>query len=61
MKRDSPSTRSGQAGLRAPDREEVVLDELVRVGVAEAMADPRPPMPINKAFATVRSKLRIAQ
>ncbi|WP_236614749.1 MULTISPECIES: ribbon-helix-helix domain-containing protein [Sphingobium] len=32
-----------RAGLRALDREEAVLDELVRVRVAEALADPRPP------------------
>lgn len=46
-----------QAGLRALDREEAVLDELVRVCVAEALADPRPPMPLGKAFAMVRASI----
>ncbi|RYM09629.1 type II toxin-antitoxin system ParD family antitoxin [Sphingobium cupriresistens] len=46
-----------RAGLRALDREEAVLDELVRVRVAEALADPRPPMPLDKAFAKVRASI----
>ncbi len=44
-----------RAGLRALDREEAILDELVRVRVAEALADPRPAMPLDKAFAQVRA------
>ncbi|WP_234831527.1 MULTISPECIES: type II toxin-antitoxin system ParD family antitoxin [Sphingobium] len=46
-----------RAGLRALDREEAVLDELVRVRVAEALADPRPAMPLDKAFAKVRASI----
>ncbi|WP_332307424.1 ribbon-helix-helix domain-containing protein [Sphingobium chungbukense] len=46
-----------RAGLRALDREEAVLEELVRVRVAEALADPRPPMPLDKAFAQVRASI----
>lgn len=46
-----------RAGLRALDREEAVLDELVRIRVAEALADPRPSLPIDKAFAQVRAAI----
>ncbi|MFC4257177.1 type II toxin-antitoxin system ParD family antitoxin [Altererythrobacter xixiisoli] len=47
-----------RAGLRALDREEAVLDELVRLRVAEALADPRPPLPLDEAFAQVRAAVR---
>lgn len=46
-----------RAGLRALDHEEAVLDKLVRVRVAEAVDDPRPPMPIDRAFAQVRASI----
>ena len=42
-----------RAGLRALDREEAALDELLRVKVAEALADPRPPIPFDEAVAQV--------
>ena len=44
-----------RAGLRALDREEAVLDELIRVRVAEALADPRPAVALDTAFAQVRA------
>lgn len=34
-----------RAGLRALDREEALLDELLKARVAEALADPRPVQP----------------
>lgn len=34
-----------RAGLRALDREEALLDELLKVRIAEALADPRPVQP----------------
>lgn len=43
--------------MRALEREEAVLDELVRVRVAEALADSRPPMPFDEAFARVRAAI----
>lgn len=46
-----------RAGLRALDREEAVLDELVRVRVAEALADSRPPLALDKAFTQVRASI----
>lgn len=56
-----------RAGLRALEREEAILDRVlspidesdpkwqayVRQAVEEALADPRPPIPIDEAFAEV--------
>lgn len=42
-----------RAGLRALDREEAALDRLYAEKIAEALADPRPPVPIDEAFAQV--------
>lgn len=44
-----------RAGLRALDREEEMLDEIIRIRVAEALADPRPMMSLEGAFAAVRA------
>jgi antitoxin ParD1/3/4 len=44
-----------RAGLRALDREEEALDALLAARVAEALADPRPPVPLADAFAQVRA------
>lgn len=44
-----------RAGLRALDREEAVLDALVRARVDAALADPRPPVPLDAAFAQIRA------
>ena len=44
-----------RAGLRALDREEAALDELVRSRVAEALADPRPMIDAAEGFAQVRA------
>ena len=42
-----------RAGLRALDREEALLDELLKARVAEALADPNPAAPTE----AVRSRL----
>lgn len=47
-----------RAGLRALDREEAALDALLAARVAEALADPRPPVPLADAFAQVREAVR---
>lgn len=44
-----------RAGLRALDREEAALDELVRSRVADAPADPRPMIDAAEGFAQVRA------
>lgn len=44
-----------RAGLRALDREEAVLDGLVRARVEEALADSRPSIPLKEAFAQIRA------
>lgn len=46
-----------RAGLRALDREEAALDALIKAKVEEALADPRPPVPINEAFTRIRAGL----
>jgi antitoxin ParD1/3/4 len=47
-----------RAGLRALDREEAALDALLRIRVAEALADPRPALPLDAAMAKVREATR---
>ena len=39
-----------RAGLRALEREEAALDEIVRVKVLEALGDPRPPLRAQDVF-----------
>ena len=46
-----------RAGLRALDREEAAMDRLLKAKVEEALADPRPPVPLNDAFARIRAGL----
>lgn len=38
-------------GLRALDREEAMLDEIYRRKIDEALADPRPSISVDEAFA----------
>jgi antitoxin ParD1/3/4 len=38
-------------GLQALDRREAMLDELYRRKIDEALADPRPSIPLDEAFA----------
>lgn len=44
-----------RAGLRALDREEAALDAVLRQRVQEALADPRPALPAEEVFATLRA------
>ncbi|MBA2918197.1 type II toxin-antitoxin system ParD family antitoxin [Sphingomonas sp. MAH-20] len=46
-----------RAGLRALEREEAALDELIKAKVAEALADPRPPIPMEEAFQRAYARL----
>lgn len=39
-----------RAGLRALDREEAMMDALIKARVEEALADPRPAIPAEEAF-----------
>ncbi|GAO39637.1 hypothetical protein SCH01S_35_00720 [Sphingomonas changbaiensis NBRC 104936] len=45
-----------RAGLRALEREEAALDELIKEKVAEALADPRPPIPMEQVFADLHER-----
>ena len=40
-----------RAGLRALDREEAAFEAILKAKVTEALADPRPSIPIDEAFA----------
>lgn len=44
-----------RAALRALDREEAALDEILRVRVREALDDPRPSIPAEEVFARLRA------
>jgi antitoxin ParD1/3/4 len=44
--------------LRALDREEAVLDELLRDKIKAAMADPRPSVPAADVFKRLRARHR---
>ena len=44
-----------RAGLRALDREEEALDDLMRLKIQQAFADPRPRLSLADAFADVRA------
>lgn len=45
-----------RAAVRALDREEAALTELLRQKVEEALADPRPSVPARKAFKRLRER-----
>lgn len=40
-----------RAGLRALDREQKALDDLMRAKIQEALDDPRPDIPMDEVFA----------
>ena len=44
-----------RAAIRALDREEAVLDEWLRREVADALADPQPPIPATEVFKRLRA------
>lgn len=44
-----------RAALRALDREDAALDELLRRKVEAALADPRPSIPADEVFARLRA------
>jgi len=44
-----------RAGLRALDREEAALDELMRVKIRVALEDPRADLPAEDVFARLRA------
>ena len=44
-----------RAGLRALDREEAALDAWLRRQVDDALADPRPAIPVREVFARLRA------
>lgn len=43
-------------GLRALDREDELFDEILRIKVQEALADPRPPISLEEAFDRLTAK-----
>ena len=43
-----------RAAVRALDREDAVLDELMRQRIDEALTDPRPNVPAREVFARLR-------
>ena len=45
-----------RAGLRALDREEAALDEILRDKVRASLADPRPSLPADDVFAGSRRR-----
>lgn len=44
-------------GLRALDRQEALLDAIYKAKIEEALADPRPPVPLEEGLARVREKI----
>jgi antitoxin ParD1/3/4 len=44
-----------RAGLRALDREQRALDDLMRAKIQEALDDPRPDIPADDVFAELRA------
>lgn len=46
-----------RAGLRALDREEALFEQLMKAKVGEALADTRPDVPIEDAFARAYAML----
>lgn len=49
-----------RAALRALDREDAMLDAVMRAKVAEALADPRPAVPADAVFARLAAKRNAA-
>ena len=45
-----------RAGLRALDREKAALNEMMRRKIQEALDDPRPDIPAEEVFATLRAR-----
>ena len=45
-----------RAGLRALDREEAALNEIMRAKIREAIDDPRPDVPAAEVFARLRAR-----
>ncbi len=45
-----------RAGLRALDREEAALNEIMRAKIREAIDDPRPDIPAADVFARLRAR-----
>ena len=45
-----------RAGLRALEREDELFDEILRIKVQEALADPRPPIALEEAFDRLIAK-----
>ena len=43
-------------GLRALDREDELFDEILRIKVQEALADPRPPISLEEAYNRLAAK-----
>ena len=48
-----------RAGLRALDREEAALDEMLRVKIQEALDDPRPSIPAEEAFKELERRAQL--
>lgn len=46
-----------RAGLRALEREEAALVDLMRRRIEEALADPRPSVPAEAVFARLRARI----
>ena len=46
-----------RAGLRALDREETALDDMLRTKIQEAVDDPRPRIPAEEAFGRFWEKI----
>ena len=47
-----------RAGLRALDREEAVVDQMMREKIRASLADPRPDVPAKDVFARLRAHHR---
>ena len=47
-----------RAGLRALDREEEALDEMLRKKIQESLDDPRPSIPADQAFERLERKYK---
>ena len=47
-----------RAGLRALDREEAMVDQVMREKIRASLADPRPDVPAEEVFARLRTHHR---
>jgi len=45
-----------RAALRALDREEAALDEIIKAKIREALDDPRAPVPESEVFARLEAR-----